>query len=82
MKNFVFILIGVSMGVASSIFAQVVQENVFKFEETKADFKYATTTFETLDGMTIVKENYNNNQEISKRLDKIILLLRQQNAKK
>lgn len=44
-----------------------------------ADYKYsATTTTATIlteNELTILKENYNNNQEILVRLDKIILLL-------
>jgi len=76
-KHFLSGTLGILMGIAlSPVLSQVVESPDIPSiplvsYETLADKKYATST----EADFLIKENYNNTQEITKRLDKIIKLL-------
>lgn len=57
----------------SSAYAQFIldKQSLTVSDVTLADKKFATSTFETLDGSKIVKENYNNTQDIIFELRKL-----------
>lgn len=82
MKNGFYLFMGCVVGVGLAIsgnyvLAQFIGDTKLDISKpTLSEAKFASSTFESLDTYTKVKEEYENTQEITKRLDIIIDILK------